>query len=179
MNRDSNSTLGWPRVGWRAVVILSASLGLAACAGSVPPPTAQLGASAQAIQQAERAGALEHSPAEFQSAREKLAAADAAMREDERTKARRLAEQAQADAELATVRSQRATAQQAASAVRTLANPNAGLPNAGLPNTGMPNTGMPGAAGRAPAASAAAPLAPSGMSGTSTWDSPRTLEGTP
>ncbi|MFC5355563.1 DUF4398 domain-containing protein [Azospirillum himalayense] len=156
-------------MGWRAATILSASLGLAACAGSVPPPTAQLGASAQAIQQAERAGALQHAPAEFQSAREKLAAADAAMREDERTQARRLAEQAQADAELATVRSQRATAQQAASAVRTLANPNAGLPNAG----------MPGAAGRAPAASAAAPLAPSGMSGTSTWDSPRTLEGTP
>ncbi|ALJ34286.1 hypothetical protein FE88_12610 [Azospirillum brasilense] len=174
MNRNSNSTLGWPRVGWRAVVILSASLGLAACAGSVPPPTAQLGASAQAIQQAERAGALQHAPAEFQSAREKLAAADAAMREDERTQARRLAEQAQADAELATVRSQRATAQQAASAVRTLANPNAGLPNAG-----MPGAGMPGAAGRAPAASATAPLAPSGMSGTSTWDSPRTLEGTP
>ncbi|CAO3372404.1 hypothetical protein [Azospirillum argentinense] len=161
MNRNSNSTLGWPRVGWRAAAILSASLGLAACAGSVPPPTAQLGASAQAIQQAERAGALEHAPAEFQSAREKLAAADAAMREDERTKARRLAEQAEADAELATVRSQRATAQQAASAVRTLANPNSGVP------------------GRAPAASAAAPLAPSGMSGTSTWDSPRTLEGTP
>ncbi|QCN95718.1 DUF4398 domain-containing protein [Azospirillum argentinense] len=153
-------------MGWRAATILSASLGLAACAGSVPPPTAQLGASTQAIQQAERAGALEHAPAEFQSAREKLAAADAAMREDERTKARRLAEQAQADAELATVRSQRATAQQAASAVRTLANPKAGMPGAPLP-------------GRAPAASAAAPLAPSGMSGTSTWDSPRTLEGTP
>ncbi|WP_454020087.1 DUF4398 domain-containing protein [Azospirillum sp. Marseille-Q6669] len=158
-------------MGWRAAVILSASVGLAACAGSVPPPTAQLGASAQAIQQAERAGALQHAPAEFQSAREKLAAADAAMREDERTQARRLAEQAQADAELATVRSQRATAQQAASAVRTLANPNAGLPNTGMPGASVP--------GRAPAASATAPLAPSGMSGTSTWNSPRTLEGTP
>ncbi|MBB3267493.1 hypothetical protein FHW79_005152 [Azospirillum sp. OGB3] len=157
-------------MGWRAAVILSASLGLAACAGSVPPPTAQLGASAQAIQQAERAGALEHAPAEFQSAREKLAAADAAMREDERTEARRLAEQAQADAELATVRSQRATAQQAASAVRTLANPNAGMPNAGMTGAARQD--------RAPAGSAA-PLAPSGMSGTSTWDSPRTLEGTP
>ncbi len=171
MNRNSTSTFGWPRVGWRAAVILSASVGLAACAGSVPPPTAQLGASAQAIQQAERAGALQHAPAEFQSAREKLAAADAAMREDERTQARRLAEQAQADAELATVRSQRATAQQAASAVRTLANPNAGLPNTGMPGASVP--------GRAPAASATAPLAPSGMSGTSTWNSPRTLEGTP
>ncbi|AWJ85310.1 hypothetical protein TSH58p_10025 [Azospirillum sp. TSH58] len=151
---------------WRGAAILSASLGLAACAGSVPPPTAQLGASAQAIQQAERAGALQHAPAEFQSAREKLAAADAAMREDERTSARRLAEQAQADAELATVRSQRATAQQAASAVRTLANPNAGIPGASVP-------------GRAPATSAAAPLAPLAMSGTSTWSAPRTLEGTP
>ncbi|KAA0677055.1 DUF4398 domain-containing protein [Roseomonas genomospecies 6] len=161
MNRDSISTLGWHGAGWRGAAVLTASLGLAACAGSVPPPTAQLGASAQAIQQAERAGALEHAPAEFQSAREKLAAADSAMREDERTKARRLAEQAQADAELATVRSQRATAQQAASAVRTLASPNASVP------------------GRAPAASAAAPVTPPVMSGTSTWDSPRTQEGTP
>ncbi|MDQ2103301.1 DUF4398 domain-containing protein, partial [Azospirillum isscasi] len=92
---------------------------------------------------------------------EGLAAADAAMREDERTEARRLAEQAQADAELATVRSQRATAQQAANAVRTLAGPGSS------------------AAGRAPAASAAAPLTPPAMSGTSTWTSPRTQEGTP
>ncbi len=161
MNRNSKMNLGWPRQDWRAATVLSASLGLAACAGSVPPPTAQLGASAQAIQQAERAGALEHAPAEFQSAREKMAAADAAMREDERTDARRLAEQAQADAELATVRSERATAQQAANAVRTLSGPGASVP------------------GRAPAASAAPPMPPPATSGTSTWSSPRMQEGTP
>lgn len=117
MKRTSMRTLGW-----RAAAVLSASIGLAACA-DVPPPTAQLGASSQAIQTAEQAGALRHAPAEFQTAREKLAAADAAMRKDERTRARRLAEEAQVDAQLAAARSRSAQAQQAAGAVRSLATP--------------------------------------------------------
>ena len=156
MNRNRMTSFGW-----RAAAVLSASLGLAACASDVPPPTAQLGASSQAILTAERAGALQHAPVEFQSAREKLAAADAAMREDERTRARRFAEQAQVDAELATVRAQRATAQQAAGAVRS---------------TAVPRTTGPAVA---PTTSATAPLAPPVSSGASSWNSPRTMEGTP
>ena len=93
------------------------SLGLAACAGGPPPPTAEMGAAAQAIDTAERVGALEHAPVELQSARDKLAAADAAMQDDERTEARRLAEQARADAELAAVRAEEAAARDAAVAV--------------------------------------------------------------
>ncbi|MGQ9364712.1 DUF4398 domain-containing protein [Azospirillum sp. ST 5-10] len=93
------------------------SLGLAACAGGPPPPTAEMGAAEQAIDTAERAGALEHAPVELQSARDKLAAADAAMRDDERGEARRLAEQARADAELAAVRAEQAAAREAAVAV--------------------------------------------------------------
>ncbi|WP_051340970.1 DUF4398 domain-containing protein [Azospirillum halopraeferens] len=93
------------------------SLGLAACAGGPPPPTAEMGAAAQAIDTAERAGALQHAPIELQNARDKLAAADAAMQDDHRTTARRLAEQARADAELAAVRAEQAAASEAAVAV--------------------------------------------------------------
>jgi hypothetical protein len=94
------------------------SFGLVACASDVPPPTAQLGAASQAILNAERAGAPQFAPAELEMARSKLAAADAAMRRDDRTEARRLAEQAQMDADLAAVHAQNAAAQQAAAAVR-------------------------------------------------------------
>ncbi|MCW2235734.1 DUF4398 domain-containing protein [Azospirillum canadense] len=153
MNRTRITTLGW-----RAAAVLAAAAGLAACA-DVPPPTAQLGASAQAVQTAERAGALQYAPAEYQSAREKLGAADTAMRNDDRTKARRLAEEAQVEADLATIRSQRATAQQAAGAVRTLAAPR-------TTNTGA----MP---------PAAAPALPPATSGTSDWSVPRTPGGMP
>jgi len=108
---------------WQAAAVLSAALGLAACATDVPPPTAQLGASSQAVAAAERANALQYAPVELQAARDKLASADAAMRADERTRARRLAEQAQVDAELATARAQRAVSQQAAVAVQKQAIP--------------------------------------------------------
>lgn len=159
MNRKRLTSLG-RRLSVRAAAVLSASLGLAACASDVPPPTAQLGASSQAILTAERAGALQYSPVEYQSAREKLAAADAAMRADERTRARRLAEEAQVEAELATVRAQRANAQQAASVVR------------GPAITTTPSL-------NAPTTSATAPLLPPVNSGSTSWNSPRTLEGTP
>lgn len=96
---------------------LAAVFGLAACAGT-PAPTAQLGASSEAVMAAERAGALQYAPVELQSARDKLAAAQAAVRDEENERARRLAEQAQVEAELATVRAQAAVTQEAASAVR-------------------------------------------------------------
>lgn len=95
-----------------------ASLALVACVNDVPPPTAQMGASSQAILNAERAGAQEFAPAELQAARSKMAAADAAMRADNRLEARRLAEQAQADADFAAAKAQNAAAQQAATTVR-------------------------------------------------------------
>ncbi|WP_448204368.1 DUF4398 domain-containing protein [Azospirillum sp. sgz302134] len=163
MTPNSMTTLGW-----RMAAALAMSLGLAACAGDTPPPTAQLGASAQAVQNAERAGALQYAPAEFQSAREKLGAADAAMRADERTRARRLAEEAQVEADLAAVRSQRATAQQAAGAVRSLAAP-----------TSASTPSVPAPAARTAVPSAAAPIAPPVSSGSSEWNRPRTMEGQP
>ncbi|PWC34212.1 DUF4398 domain-containing protein [Azospirillum sp. TSO35-2] len=151
---------------WRSAAILSAALGMAACASDVPPPTAQLGAASQAVQEAERANALQYAPVALQSARDKLAAADAAMRTDQRTRARRLAEEARVDAELATVTSQRSVTQQAATAVRKSAVPAA-------PQSAM----TPGAVPPAPATSGSSlgtPPAPgpalNGSAGSSAMD---------
>ncbi|CAO3407640.1 DUF4398 domain-containing protein [Azospirillum largimobile] len=173
---------------WRAAAVLSAALGMAACASDVPPPTAQLGAASQAVQEAERANALQYAPVALQSARDKLAAADKAMRADERTRARRLAEEARVDAELATVTSQRAVTQQAATAVRQSATPttpqSAMAPNAGpgaapvysgstlgtLPATGSGGSGSSYSGSSYPAPSAVPP-APAGSLGTSTGNS--------
>lgn len=173
---------------WRAAAVLSAALGMAACASDVPPPTAQLGAASQAVQEAERANALQYAPVALQSARDKLAAADKAMRADERTRARRLAEEARVDAELATVTSQRAVTQQAATAVRQSATPtmpqSAMAPNAvpgtapvysgstlgTLPATGSGASGSSYSGSSYPAPSAVPP-APAGSLGTSTGNS--------
>lgn len=110
------------------VTALAASLGLAACAGT-PPPIGQLGAAEQAIAGAEQAGALQHAPVELQRARDKLAAADDAVRNEENDAARRLAEEARADAELAAARAQSATAAEAAGAV--IGSPGYGSPGYG------------------------------------------------
>lgn len=99
-----------------APVLMAA--GLAACANEPPPPTAQIGASTQAIASAEQAGALRYAPAALQTARDKLAQAQAAVRADDHVRARRLAEEAQVEAELASVKAQSEAAQVAASAVR-------------------------------------------------------------
>lgn len=171
MTRKSATTIRW-----RAAAVLSAALGMAACATDVPPPTAQLGAASQAVQEAERANALQYAPVALQSARDKLAAADKAMRADERTRARRFAEEARVDAELATVTSQRAVTQQAATAVAKSAVPNnprsAAVPNAAPVYSGSTLTAPPADlsgssySGSGYGAPAAVPPAPAGSLGT-------------
>ncbi|HYG86379.1 MAG TPA: DUF4398 domain-containing protein [Azospirillum sp.] len=130
-----------------AIAAVLASLGLIACVNDVPPPTAQMGASSQAILNAERAGAMEYAPAELQMAKNKMAAADRAMRADNRIEARRLAEAAQADADYAAAKAQNAAAQQAATTVRRdLQSLRSGSPEpfgatgAGLPPSTAPST---------------------------------------
>ena len=165
---------------WRAAAVLSAALGMAACASDVPPPTAQLGAASQAVQEAERANALQYAPVALQSARDKLAAADKAMRADERTRARRLAEEARVDAELATVTSQRAVTQQAATAVRKSATPNAprsaAAPNAApaysgssYGTSGYGDSNLSGSSYGAPPAVPPAPAGSLGTVGGNSW----------
>lgn len=77
---------------------------LAACASTPPAPTASLQAAAQAIAAAERAEAGAHAAGELASARSKMASANAAVTEEEMIVAGRLADEARAEAELATAK---------------------------------------------------------------------------
>lgn len=95
-----------------------AALALSACAASPPAPTAQMAVSAAAIDQAASAGAAELAPAELSAAREKLDRARMAMNNQNNTQALILAEQAQADAQLAVTRSRTAKAEKAAASLQ-------------------------------------------------------------
>lgn len=105
----------WPGL---ALWIASAALLLAACASGPPPPHAQLAVSAAAIDQAVSAGAAELAPAELALARGKLDRARVAMNARDHTEALMLAEQAQADAQLAVTRTRAAKADRAAAALQ-------------------------------------------------------------
>jgi multidrug efflux pump subunit AcrA (membrane-fusion protein) len=76
---------------------------LAGCA-STPEPTAELQAAQQAIADAERAQAAEHAAGELSQARTKLASANTAVQDKDMDEAKRLAQQARVDAELAAAR---------------------------------------------------------------------------
>lgn len=81
-----------------ATVILP--LALVACATSSPPPDSDLAAARTAILQAEPV-AYEYAPAELRLAQDKLSRAERAMTRDDWREARRLAEEAEADARYA------------------------------------------------------------------------------
>jgi hypothetical protein len=82
-----------------------------ACASS-PPPRGEVARAEQAVERAEQEGAHEHAPLPLRKAEEELEDAKRAMREERYVDARRAAELAQAQAELATASAQRARAQE-------------------------------------------------------------------
>jgi Domain of unknown function (DUF4398) len=82
------------------VVLLAIVAGVAGCASS-PVPTDKVALAERAVQDAERAGAVELAPVEMRTAREKLSAAQKAATEREAELTARLAEQAELDAQLA------------------------------------------------------------------------------
>lgn len=85
------------------LVTLGTALVLSACA-STPPPKDELARADTAIKQAEQAGATEHAPVELREAKKQYDQASEILRkqdDDEYLQARRLAEKAVADAELA------------------------------------------------------------------------------
>lgn len=84
-----------------AIVAVSGVLFLGACATAGSPPVAEMTTAHAAITQAEAAGAGQLAPVELLAARGKMVQADAAVRDEKFEQARRLAEQAAADAELA------------------------------------------------------------------------------
>lgn len=84
---------------------------LAGCADKVPPPTQQITLATQSIAQAESSGAFEFAPVELKSARDKLSQAKLAMEKEENDKARRLADEAMIDANLAEAKARSAKSQ--------------------------------------------------------------------
>ncbi len=101
----------------RFVLVLLLATGLGACA-SVPPPESQMGKADLALRKAEQADAAHFAPLEMRTARTKLEAARAAMREEQNLEARRLAEQAKLDATLAEATAQTAQRREATDTIR-------------------------------------------------------------
>lgn len=93
-------------------------LSLAACSSpQKAPATADVAVSKNAVENAVSAGAADLAPAEINAARDKMVRANAALAAKDYTLARDLATQAQADAKLATSKSNSAKATAAAAAL--------------------------------------------------------------
>ncbi len=75
-------------------------LSVSACA-TVEPPLETMGSARMAIEEAQRLDAAQYSPAELEKAEEKLAVAKEELAAENNTRARRFAEQAVVDANLA------------------------------------------------------------------------------
>lgn len=84
----------------RTAVLLAIAAAATGCA-SAPMPTDRIALAERAVQDAERAGAVELAPVEMRNAREKLTAAQKAATEREAEEMSRLSEQAEIDAQLA------------------------------------------------------------------------------
>lgn len=90
---------------------------IAGCA-STPAPTEQMATSKAAIINASSAGGEEYAPLQLQSAKDKMDAAELAMKAENYVLARRLAEEAQVDADLAVAMSRSDKAAKAAKAIQ-------------------------------------------------------------
>jgi hypothetical protein len=109
-------TSSWTEV--KKLMIGAAMLaGIAGCA-SGPAPEAEMGAAELALSQAEDAEAAAHAPAPYALARDKLERARDAMADGENVEARRLAEQALVDAQLAEAEARSEVARENAAELR-------------------------------------------------------------
>jgi hypothetical protein len=106
-----------PPHSFRAAALLAAGLALAACS-SIPRPEAQLAAADLALRKAEQADAAHHAPLEMRQARDRFDAARRAVQEERHLEARRLAEEAEAEAQLAESKARAARARTAADEIR-------------------------------------------------------------
>ena len=86
---------------------------LSGCATTAPPPTERMAEARSAVKQAEDVGAMEYAAVEYRRAQQKLADAQAALTRGRHDRARRLAEQAAVDAELAGIKARSAKTQNA------------------------------------------------------------------
>ena len=114
-------------IGLRLLPALAASaVLLGACASQGKAPVADLAIARTSVAQAEVAGAAQYAPVEFAAARDKLARAEAAMRNERYDDARRLTDEAAADADVA---ERAARAAKSARAAQELERSNAVLGN--------------------------------------------------
>ncbi len=91
-----------------ASLVLGGGLLLAGCAGT--PPTAQMAVTQSAVNEAVSSGGNQFAPIETKSAQDKWTEAQAALSNENYADAKRLAEQAEWDARLATRKTQAAKA---------------------------------------------------------------------
>ena len=95
-----------------AALLVATLLALGACA-SAPVPTEQLAVTTAAVAQAASVGGQELAPTEMAAARDKLMRAQMAVAAKDNEQALRLAQQAQADAQLAAIKAEGAKARKA------------------------------------------------------------------
>ena len=95
---------------WLSISVVCGVLGVTGCS-SARPPEAAVAQAELAVRQAAESKAPEYAPSEFRSAQEKTLGAQRAMSDEEYDQARRLAEQAITDAQLAQARANAAAAQ--------------------------------------------------------------------
>lgn len=96
-----------PTLPFAALVgVLVGALALGACASTPQPPSRALQAAESAIATAEQARVADYASAELTLAREKLAAARSAVRNEEMLQAEYLAEESRVHAELASARAE-------------------------------------------------------------------------
>ena len=101
----------------RIGVTVAAAISMVGCA-STPAPTEQMAVSKAELSNASSAGGNEFAPLQLKSAMEKMDAAEQAMAEKDYVHARQLAEQAQADAQLAGAMAHSVKAKKAADALQ-------------------------------------------------------------
>lgn len=94
----------------RAAGLMGSLMLIAACASAPPAPVSAIDAAKVAITNAERAEANRYAGAELGEARQKLALADGAVRDESMVQAEQLAQQARVQAELASARTEAAKA---------------------------------------------------------------------
>ncbi|MEP7314078.1 MAG: DUF4398 domain-containing protein [Pseudomonadota bacterium] len=104
------------------IAMLCAGLLTVGCASGIDRPDAQLAKADASIAQAEQDGARQYSGTEFDAARDKVAEAKRLADKGKNAPAAALADQAQADADLAGARARHQTAQKAAAAVQAGTN---------------------------------------------------------
>ncbi len=102
---------------WSAGFLVWSVIGLSGCSAG-RPPTAELAQATLAVQEADKSEAPHYAPAELRLARQELDLAQHAMRAKEYTTARRLAERALVNAQLAAAKAETEQTRQAAAALQ-------------------------------------------------------------